>query len=118
MIDNLKRYLVVLAACAVVSVAIVLFNGRSLPALINLGSYVGAAFMLLGAGRLLNGGNAAIHEANTIQRSQNREAEYLGRPLLHTQIVPMFLSSGTLFFAGLTWLVALQAVRYTWAIVL
>ena len=116
--ESIKKFLVVLCTCALVSAALAFFNGRNLASLIDLGSYVGALFLLLGAWRLLYGGNDAIEYVNVIQRSQNREAERQGRPALHTQIVPMFLSSGALSFAGLTWLVSLQAVRYTWGIVL
>ncbi|MED5618904.1 hypothetical protein [Ideonella sp. BN130291] len=116
--EHLKRYLVVVGTCAIATVVLTLFAGRSVPSLINIGSYVGALCLLLGAWRLMNGSNDAIDHVHMIQRVQNFDAEIKGRPALHQQIVPMFVAPGALFFAGLTWLVLLQAIRYKWGIVL
>ena len=116
--SSLKRFFAVLAACAVVSAVLALVNGRTLASFIDLGSVVGALSLLLGGWRLQYGGNDAIEEAHMIQRSQNLDARREGRVAMHEQIVPLFLSPGPLFFAGLLWLVALQTVRYTFGIVL
>ena len=118
MLATLKNFAVVLGTCALLSAALSLLGGRSMASLIDLGSYVGALCLLLGAWRVLYGSNNAIESTNAIQRSQNRDAETQRRPPVHTQIIPIFLSPGALFFAGLVWLVALQTVRYTWNVAL
>lgn len=116
--SSLKKFFAVLAACVVASAVLALVNGRTLASFINLGSFVGAFSLLLGGWRLQHGGNDAIEDAHMIQRSQNLDARREGRAAVHEQIVPLFLSAGPLFFAGVFWLVALQTVRYTFGIVL
>lgn len=114
--QSLLKFAVVLGTCVLLTVLITLFYDRSLPGLINIGSYVGALFLLLGCWRLLHGSNDAIESAHMIQRSQNLEAHHRGLEPLHHQIVPVFLSSGALFMAGLVWLVVLNTFRYSFGV--
>ena len=100
------------------SLLLAAFNGWSLARLIDLGSYVGALCMLLGCWRLMSGSNEAIEDVHMMQKIENLEAQRMGRPVPHTSVVPMFLSSGPMAFGGLAWLVLLQAIRYGFGIVL
>lgn len=100
------------------SLALALFNGRTLSAFIDLGSYVGAAVMLFGCWRAMTGPTAVIEHLHMQQRVENYQAELSGQPAPHKDMVQMYLSSGPLAFAGLVWLVALQTVRYGFGIAL
>lgn len=113
---SIKRFIIVLAILAALSVLLAAFNGASLISLINLGSYVGAGGILLGAWRQFSS-NDALEMTQDIQHLQNLNAARSGRELPHKQLIASF-SSGTIFFAGLAWLVLLQAVRYGFGIVL
>ncbi len=113
---SMKRFLVVVAACAAISVLLAAFNGATLASLIDLGSYVGAASLLLGAWRQFSS-NDALEMAQDIQHLQNLNAARSGRELPHKQLIAS-LSSGALFFGGLAWLILLQTVRYGFGIVL
>jgi hypothetical protein len=113
--SGLKSFLFALAICAVTSVTLAAFNGRSLAALIDLGSYVGAASLLLGAWRQYSS-NDALNQAQDMQHLQNLNAARSGEEPPHSQFVAQALSSGPLFFAGLIWLVVLNAVRYRFGI--
>ena len=115
--SGIRSFLVVLAICTVVSLALAAFNGRSLAALINLGSYVGAASLLLGAWRQFSS-NDALDQAQNVQHLQNLNATRSGQEPPHQQLISQSLSSGPLFFAGLVWLVVLHTVRYGWDIAL
>jgi hypothetical protein len=109
--SGLKSFFFILAVCAVASFVLAAFNGRSLGALINLGSYVGAASLLLGAWRQFSS-NDALERAQDIQHFQNLNAARAGQEGPHKQLISVSLSSGPLFFAGLAWLVLLNTVRY------
>jgi hypothetical protein len=109
--SSLKSFLFILAICAAASLALAAFNGRSLAALISLGSYVGAASLLLGAWRQFSGNNA-LDQAQDIQHFQNLNAAQSGQEVPHKQLIAVSLSSGPLFFASLAWLVLLHTVRY------
>ena len=109
--SGLKSFLVILVICAVLSLALAAFNGRSLASLIDLGSYVGAASLLLGAWRQYSS-NDALEQAQDIQHFQNLGAHRSGQEMPHRQLIADSMSSGPLFFAGLVWLVLLQTVRY------
>jgi hypothetical protein len=113
---GLKSFALILLACVALSLVLALFNGRSLAALIDIGSYIGAAAMLLGCWRTLNGPTDVIQDLHMNQRLENLDAQRSGRRPVHTDMVPMFLSSGPLAFAGLFWLVILQAIRYGFGI--
>jgi glycerol uptake facilitator-like aquaporin len=108
--SSLKSFLLVLVICAVASFALATFGGRSLAALINLGSYVGAVSLLLGAWRQFSS-NDALDQAQDMQHFQNLNAVRSGQDVPHKQLIAP-LSSGPLFFAGLVWLVLLHTVRY------
>jgi hypothetical protein len=112
---NLKHFLFVLAICAAVSIVLAAFNGRTLASLIDLGSYVGAASSALGAWRMYSS-NDALNQAQEMQSLQNLNAIRSGQEAPHQQFVGQALSTGPLFFAGLTWLVLLQSVRYGFGI--
>ena len=114
--SSLKSFVLILGGCALVSLVLALFNGRSLASLIDLGSYVGAAVMLFGCWRAMNGPTAVIEHLHMQQRVENVNAELSGRPAPHTDMVEMYLSSGPLAFAGIAWLVLLQTVRYGFGI--
>jgi hypothetical protein len=101
-----------------ITLVITLFNGQSLPVFINIGSYVGALFLMIGSWRLFNSSNDAIEQAHMMQRTQNFNDALQNKEPTHKTIIPMFLSSGDLFSAGLFWLVILRTVRYKWGIVL
>ena len=115
--SSIKSFLIIVLICAIASCVLALFNGRNLASLINLGSYVGALSLLLGAWRQYSS-NDALEQAHELQVQQNVEASATGREPPHRQLVPLVFSSGPLFFGGLAWLVGLQAVRYAWNIVL
>ena len=115
--SSLKSFFAIFLMCAATSCVLALFNGRDLASLIDLGSYVGALLLLLGAWRQY-ASNDALEQAHEFQMQQNIEATASGRDLPHKQVVPLWFSSGPLFFGGLAWLVALQTVRYTWHIAL
>lgn len=82
----IERFLLVLAICVVVSLVLAAFNGRTLAALIDLGSYVGAASLLLGAWRQFSG-NDALDQAQDIQHFQNLNASRSGRERPHKQLI-------------------------------
>lgn len=113
---SLVRFALLFGTCAVLSIVVTLFNGRSMAAFVNLGSYVWLLCLLLGCWRLLNGSNNAVEQAHMTQRVQNFEASLQGKKPPHTAIVPMFLSSGAMVFSGVSWLALLQIVRYGWHI--
>jgi hypothetical protein len=113
----LKRFFIVLIACASISLLLTVFNGRDLSTLIDLGSYVGALSLLFGAWRMYSS-NDALEQAEDLQRQQNLAAAQQGQDPPHKQLLSSSFSTGPLFFGGLVWLVALQTVRYTWHIVL
>ncbi len=113
---SIKRFLVVLAICALLSILLAALNGASLATLINLGSYVGAGSLLLGAWRQFSS-NDALEMAQDVQHLQNLNATRSGREPPHKQLIAS-LSSGPMFFAGLVWLVLLQTIRYGFGIVL
>lgn len=113
----LKSIFFVLSICAVASFALAAFNGSSLASLINLGSYIGAACLLLGGWRQFSS-NDALDQAQDIQHYQNLDAQQRGQERPHKQLISTSLSSGPLFFAGLVWLVLLQTVRYSLGITL
>ena len=113
---SMKRFLVVLAVCAAISVLLAAINGATLATLIDLGSYVGAASLLLGAWRQFSS-NDALEMAQDFQHLQNLNAARSGQEPPHKQLIASF-SSGALFFAGLVWLVLLQTVRYGFGVVL
>ena len=115
---NLQRFGLVVLVCAGVSLVVTVFNGWSVPLFIELGSYVGAASLLLGCWRLTNSSNDAVNQVHMLQSGQNMEAERLGQAAPHTSIVAPFLSSGPLAFGGLFWLLLLQTTRYGFGIVL
>lgn len=114
--SSLKSFVLVLAACTVISLVLAAFHGRSLASLIDLGSYVGAACLLLGAWRQVGGSNDALNQARDLQYLQNLDAARSGRELPHRQFIAGALSSGPLFFAGLAWLVLLHTIRYGFGI--
>lgn len=113
--SSLKSYLFVLGICVAISIALAAFNGQSLAALINLGSYVGAASLALGAWRMYSS-NDALNQAQDMQHLQNLNAARSGQEAPHQQFVGQALSTGPLFFGGLTWLVLLHSVRYGFGI--
>lgn len=110
--QSLKSFAVVFGCCALFSLALVLFNGRSLASLIDLGSYVGAGTMLFGCWRLTNTPSDVVQHLHMQQRIENFHAEIAGQPAPQKGMIQMYLSSGPLAFGGLVWLVMLQAVRY------
>jgi hypothetical protein len=107
---SIKRFLFILAICVALSIVLAAFEGLSLASLISVGSIVGAGSLLLGAWRQ-SSGNGALEMAQDMQHLQNLNAARSGRALPHQQLIASF-SSGPLFFAGLFWLVLLQAIRY------
>ena len=110
--SSLKSLGIILGCCALLSLILAFFNGRSLAALIDLGSYVGAGVMLMGGWRSMATPTPVIEHLHMQQRVENYHAEVAGQAVPHRDMVQMFLSSGPLFFGGVIWLVALQAVRY------
>ncbi len=113
---SLRSFATILGCCALLSILLAAFNGRSLAALIDLGSYVGAGVMLLGCWRLTNSPSAVPQHLHMQQRVDNFHAELAGQRPPHEDMIQIHLSSGPLAFAGLAWLVALQAIRYGFGI--
>lgn len=109
---SLKSFAAVFGCCALFSLTLALFNGRSLASLIELGSYVGAGVMLFGCWRLTNTPSDVVQHLHMQQRIENFHAEVAGQPAPHKDLIQMYLSSGPLAFGGLAWLVMLQTVRY------
>lgn len=115
---SLRNFAIILVVCGVLSLLLTFFNERSLATFINLGSYVGAAVMLLGCWRGMSTPGPILEQLHMHQRAENYHAERIGRAAPHTELVPLVLSSGPLAFGGLAWLVALQAARYGFGITL
>lgn len=66
---SIKSFLIVFALFVVLSIALSIINGLSLARLIDLGSCVGAASLLLGAWRQFSS-NGALDQAGDMQRLQ------------------------------------------------
>lgn len=96
----------------ILSLLLTLFNEHSLATFVNLGSYVGAGALLLGCWQLTSSSSDVVQNLHMQQRVDNFHAELAGEPHPHKDMIQTYLSSGTLAFGGLFWLVLLQTVRY------
>lgn len=114
--SSLKSFSLIFGCCILLSLVLAFFNGRTLAALIDLGSYVGAGVMVFGCWRTMNTPTVVIEHLHMQQRVENYHAEIEGQPAPYKDMVQMHLSSGPLVFSGLIWLVILQTIRYAFGI--
>lgn len=116
--QSLKSFGLILGACALISLVLVVFNGRSVASFVELGSYAGAGIMLFGISRFNNSRDEVTQHLHMQQRMENLHAELAGREQPHQEkdMIQMSLSSGPLVFGGMAWVALLQGARYAFGL--